>query len=282
MEVPTMPTPAVQQFAYGPISPIIAFVLSLIGAGFGLACAVRARQAPKRLRWRLLLVGAGALGGLGIWLMQLIAVQGFDVPPLEIRYSVPMVAASLVAAVAVMAAALLLAGPHRPTPWNVAIGGPLLGVGIVAVNYLGVAAIQVDGDIGYRPRPVAVSILAAVAGGCALIWFSTYARRAGLIALGAVVFAAAACVSHYSGMLALRITPSTGPKPPSGVAISDLVIPIVAVASLGLLSMLFVGLTLMNDDDTRPHYDSARSGSPAPMPLWPHGGDVRIDRSGIR
>ncbi|HEY2792367.1 MAG TPA: MHYT domain-containing protein [Micromonosporaceae bacterium] len=278
-----MPTPQVQQFAYGPISPIIAFALSFIGAAFGLACVVRARSAPRRLRWRLLLVGAGALGGLGLWLMQLIAVQGFDVPPLEIRFSLPMLALSLAVALAVMATALLLAGPHRPSPWNVLIGGPLLGVGMVAVAYLAVAAIHLNADIAYRPRPVAASILIAVAGATGLLWFSTYAQRAGSIALGALVFAVAACASHYSGMMALQVTPSHGVRPPTGVAIGDLVIPIVAVASLGLLSMLFVGLTMMSEEDSRPR--SGAAPVEAARPLWPRGGEdlpVRIDRSGIR
>jgi NO-binding membrane sensor protein with MHYT domain len=245
-----MPIPAVHQFAYGPINLILAFVLSLIGVAFGLACAVRARRSIMiRNRLRLLLIGAAAIGGVGIWLMQFIAMQGFDVPSMEIRYSIGLIALSLLLSVAVLVAALVFVGLNQPSPWRVLVAGPLAGGGIAGVNYLGMAAMRLDGTIGYQPRLVAFSILIAVVAGVSVLWFSVMVKSAISIAAGAVIFATAVCAVHYIGMLALQIRPSATPSAPAGVALNDLITPIVALSLLGLLSMLFVGLTVMNDDD---------------------------------
>lgn len=71
---------AIDHFAYGLLTPVVAYIMSSVGSMLGLLLTSRARLVgAKEGRWWL--AGAAiAIGGTGIWTMHFIAMMGFAVP----------------------------------------------------------------------------------------------------------------------------------------------------------------------------------------------------------
>src|SRR5690349_19530197 len=69
------PMAEVHHFAYGWITPIMAYSLSVLGSLLGLICTSRAlRLATGRKRIGWLVLAAISLGGTGIWVMHFMAM----------------------------------------------------------------------------------------------------------------------------------------------------------------------------------------------------------------
>ncbi|MCQ0019291.1 MHYT domain-containing protein [Actinomadura madurae] len=100
----------VHHFAYGPLTPAAAYVMSFVGSLLGLLCTTRARASAGGSRAYWLALAALAIGGTGIWVMHFIAMLGFSVAHTEIRYDVPLTLLSCLTAIAVVAVGLFLVG----------------------------------------------------------------------------------------------------------------------------------------------------------------------------
>src|SRR6266540_4310840 len=140
----------IHHFTYGWVTPVLAYALSVLGSMLGLTCASRVRGADTRGRraWWLTLA-AWAIGGTGIWVMHFMAMLGFAVVGSDIRYDVPITAASAAVSIAVVGVGLFIVGMGRLTPLRLAAGGLLTGLGVNAMHYMGMAAVRVDGDVHY-------------------------------------------------------------------------------------------------------------------------------------
>ena len=254
-----MSMPIMEQFTYGPVNPIVAFIMSLIGAVFGLGCVARARrcfQRSARLRW--ILLGSFAIGGVGIWLTHFMAMVGFDMPSMQIRYNLALIAASLAIAIGAVGAGLLVACfPKvsvftRPSKPRILVGGTLIGIGVAGMHYTGMTAMQLAGNVSYEPRLFVASIVIAIVASVVTLWITLIAKSARVVGLAAAVFALAVCSTHYTAMTALHVDAHPTAVPPVGINPLSLVVPLIVIAILALLAMLFAGLTLMGDDDLAP------------------------------
>ena len=92
----------VHHFSYGPLTPVAAYLMSFVGSFLGLLCMSRARASTGRSRASWLSLAALAIGGTGIWVMHFIAMLGFSVSGMPIRYNVPVTLLSCLTAVAVV------------------------------------------------------------------------------------------------------------------------------------------------------------------------------------
>jgi NO-binding membrane sensor protein with MHYT domain len=232
----------VQHFAHGVVNPAAAYVLAFLGSLLGLHCTVRARASHsqgRRARW--LVLAAFAIGG-GIWLMHFMAMLGFDVPASPVRYDPVFTAASAVSAIAVVGAGLFIAGTGRRTLAKVLIGGPLTGVGVAAMHYTGMAAVQIAGYISYDRRIVAASVLVAVCAATVALWLSVAVRGTGPIVTSAGIMAVAVCGMHYTGMAALHVhlVKNAGPVP--GIDPLGLLLPIVVITTAAIIALVFSAL----------------------------------------
>ena len=162
----------------GPYIIGLAFVMSCVGCGLGLSAMVRARSArgPARERW--LALGAVAIGGTGIWVMHFIAMLGYSLPNVQIRYNLPITLASLLVAVTVLWFGLrfTLRGGSIA---SVIPGGVVTGIGVAGMHYLGMAAMDVSASVQYRPWVVALSVLIAVTAATVALWFAANLDSAG-------------------------------------------------------------------------------------------------------
>jgi NO-binding membrane sensor protein with MHYT domain len=233
----------VDHFSYGLLTPALSYTLSVLGSLLGLVATARARNITdkgRRARW--LLLAAWAIGGTGIWVMHFMAMIGFTVPGLPIRYDIPTTVASWITAVVVVAIGLFIAGYSRPSAFKVVIGGIFTGVGVAAMHYSGMAAMRLPAIVTYDRTLVVASIWIAVIAATVALWFTVTLRRPVLLVIAALVMGVAVNGMHFTGMFAMRVTRAEGVGPPTGIVpaafLAPIVVFVVAVVVVLLASLL--------------------------------------------
>src|SRR5262245_6140312 len=90
---------------------------------------------------RLWLLGGAFSMGVGIWSMPFVGMLAFSLP-IPMGYDVPVTLLSLVIAVVVSCFALHTVTRSTMSTKNLLVGGVLMGVGIGAMHYTGMAAME--------------------------------------------------------------------------------------------------------------------------------------------
>ena len=80
--------------------------------------------------------------------------------------------------------------------------GVIVGIGVAAMHYTGMAALRFPGTLAYRPDLWAASLGIAVTAATAALYLASRARVGGHNIVAALVMAAAICGMHYVGMAA--------------------------------------------------------------------------------
>ncbi len=151
-------------------------------------------------------IGGGALSmGLGIWAMHFVGMLAFSLP-IVLVYDIPRTLGSMVPAVVAAAVALNVVRWKGFGPVQAAFGGTIMGLGISAMHYLGMDAIQVFPGIVYDPLLVTLSILLAIVASTAALWLTFRFEPGPLLnwrkSAGAVGMGVAIASMHYTGMAA--------------------------------------------------------------------------------
>ncbi|MFD0817382.1 MHYT domain-containing protein [Micromonospora zhanjiangensis] len=254
----------VHHFAYGWITPVLSYALSVFGSLLGLTCAIRLRAASttrQRVWW--LALASFALGGTAIWSMHFMAMLGFAVDGAVLRYDVGLTLASAVIAVAALAVGLAVVG-LRAGAVRLLTGGLITGLGVAGMHYTGMAAMRLSGDIGYDRVRVVLSVLIAVVAAVAALWLAMTVRRPLAVAGSALVMGIAVNGMHFTGMTAMsvRLRPVAGPT--EGATVSTLLVPIVlAVIVVGIGLAYALMLAPSTEDLTGPAYLEARQAARA-------------------
>ncbi len=246
------------------LTPAIAFSVSVIGSFLGLSFAYRARRTSGFARWQWTFLAALALGGMAVWSMHFIAMMGFRLTGTAIRYDPVLTIASGVIAIVVMGGALSLSLGRRSTPWLL-LSGLLLGGGVLAMHYTGVASMNVHGELHLDPLYVAASCVIAIAAATAALWFATRVRRVGANAGASLLMGVAITAMHYTGMAGVhhQAPEFTRYGAPEGSTVPDLLLPLIVILFVFLLvCSLFL---LLGVDEERTDY-SRRPGHAAPAP----------------
>ncbi|MFC1414949.1 MHYT domain-containing protein [Streptacidiphilus sp. N1-12] len=211
-------------FTYGFVNPLLAYLIAVIGAALGLRCTVRAISLPPERRRGWLLLAASAIG-CGIWTMHFIAMLGFSVTDASIVYNVPLTLLSLVVAVVVVGLGVFYVG-YRPQGWGtLLVGGTLTGVGVAGMHYLGMAAMNVNGTVGYKPLIVAASIGIAVFAATAALWMTLNIRGLWASVASALIAGVAVCAMHYTAMEAVTVKLTYGLYP-HGTPAAQFILPV--------------------------------------------------------
>ena len=226
----------------GPFIIGLAYVMSCVGCALGLAAMARARSAKGAARERWLALGAVAIGGTGIWVMHFIAMLGYSLPNIQIRYNLPITLASLLVAVAVVWFGLrfTLAGGSIS---SVIPGGIVTGIGVAGMHYLGMVAMDVSASVHYRLWVVALSLLIAVTAATVALWFAANLNSVAAILGAAMVMGVAVCGMHYTGMAAMIVTTSPSTTA-AGLTAPQLLGPLGVVVSVSTFAILLtIGLS---------------------------------------
>jgi NO-binding membrane sensor protein with MHYT domain len=239
----------VSEFSYGPLTPLLGFAVSFLGAFLGLRCTTRARayRGWGRARWLLL---AGVSLGVGAWLGHFIDMLGFGVPGEIVRYSVPETVASALLAVVVMWGGLFVTGYSDRTR-RLVLGGLLIGLGIASMHFAGMAAMRMPGSVSYDPAWLLLSTVVAIVGGIAALW-SVLRLRGIWPAVGASMITAAAIGGmHYAGMAGIRMTGQPMAVPVAGAPAAGFLLPAVVIIGTLIFLISFAVALAPSEDEIR-------------------------------
>ena len=142
-------------------------------------------------------MSAIALGG-GIWSMHFVAMLGIQMPVL-FYYDAAITLASALLAILIVGIALLLLHFRERTPFTLSAAGALVGFGILAMHYVGMAGLQLCRAV-YTPFGIIIAVVSAVGLCTTAIWIAYDQRTNRNILLGALCFGAAVSAVHFTAM----------------------------------------------------------------------------------
>ncbi len=200
------------QGSYDPAYVVMSYLIAALASYLALALARRLSN-PKNLKIRNLLLSGGALClGAGIWAMHFIGMMAFKMD-MPMGYDPYLTISSLCVAIISGYGVLWLVGRERLLWWQILVGAVLLGCGISAMHYIGMAAMVMNGDISFQPRLFFLSVAIAIGASAAALWICFWhahrqGKRRHYLKIGAsLVMATAICGMHYTGMFAAVIVP---------------------------------------------------------------------------
>jgi signal transduction histidine kinase/CheY-like chemotaxis protein len=183
------------------VSIFVAIVASY--AALSLAGRVSESRGRAMLAW---IVGGAIAMGSGIWAMHFVGMLAFRLP-IPIAFDLSLTVASLLLPIA--ASGLVLWQVSRAElGWKrLGVSAVLMGIGINAMHYTGMAAMRMEPGIVYDPRLFALSVAIAIAASGLALWIAFHLRHnvphVWLPRIGAAVVMGAAIVGmHYTGMAA--------------------------------------------------------------------------------
>jgi PAS domain S-box-containing protein len=223
-----------------PIFVALSILTAWLGAwtALDLFRRVRAHAGAWQLAW---LAATAVAMGLSIWSMHFIAMLGFN-PGAEIRYDVQRTILSLLLAIATTAFAFFFArghGFHREL-----IGGVVMGAGICAMHYVGMAAVITDVTLTNEPVYVTLSFVVAITASTGALLVMRRDTTVTQRVLAAAVLGFAIVGMHFTAMAGVRVLPGTGPHVTDGV---DQLALAVAIATGTLFILLLALIAALSD-----------------------------------
>jgi len=203
----------VHNFSYGLLTPVLAYLMSCLGAFLGLRCTTRATASEGASRVRWLLLAAVSIGTTGIWVMHFIAMLGYSIGGQAISYNVPVTILSMLIAIAVVAVGLFIVGFGRGDDGRrLLLGGSIIGIGVAGMHYMGIWAMRMPDTMGFSLVLVILSVIIAMVAGTAALWAAI--RLSGLRAtlIASLIMGAAVSSMHYIGMAAMHVFRSAVPS----------------------------------------------------------------------
>ena len=202
-------------YDYGEVARSILIALAASYAALDLAGRITAASGRARTAW---LTGGAIAMGIGIWAMHFKGLLAFHLP-VTVDYHWPTVLVSLVVAVLASAVALYIVSRQKMGPVQAWTGSLIMGGGIAAMHYVGMASMRLAGSNPLCPPSRCL---------CPLCLPSCFLLPALLLAFGlreesevtdflrkigsaSVVMGAAISAMHYTGMAAARFMPSAVP-----------------------------------------------------------------------
>jgi len=185
--------------------------------------------------------------GTGIWSMHFIGMLAFSLP-IPLSYDIPTTVASLFIAITASAFALGVANRPRITLDHLCIGAVLLGGGISAMHYVGMAAIQITPMITYEPGLLLTSVVIAIVASFVALWLFFRLRRGRSwvmrLARLAAAFVMGLAISgmHYTAMAASRFSANalcTGAGTDQRWLALTIAVPAIAVLSITTILLVY-------------------------------------------
>src|SRR5918996_1215202 len=195
---------------HNPVLVALSVVIAIIASYTALDLAGRVVAARGRAQWAWLVGGAAAMG-TGIWSMHFTAMLAFQLP-IPVRYHVPTVILSDLAAVFASVLALWIVSRPALTRRLLIGGGLTMGTAIVIMHYTGMTAMRLQARLSYEPVLFIASIVIAIVASMAALWLAFRFRtiKTTKDALGklasAIVMGFAISGMHYTGMMAAKFT----------------------------------------------------------------------------
>ena len=150
--------------------------------------------------------------GLGIWAMHFVGMLAL-IMPMAVSYHLPTVLLSLLTAICASGVALFVVSRPKITMWQQIAGSAVMGSGIAAMHYVGMAAMRCAAVIVYDFRIAALSIGLAVVISLVALHLASQVRDEKQTSwrkiISALVMGSAIPLMHYTGMWAATFRSSS-------------------------------------------------------------------------
>ncbi|MCA1500959.1 EAL domain-containing protein [Bradyrhizobium sp. NBAIM14] len=208
-------------------------------AAISLFQRARATHGAGRLAWIAL---DAAVSGCGIWATHFIAMLAYG-PGSAGAYNIPVTILSLMLAISLTFVGLSIAVASSRPVWIV-VGGAIVGLGVAAMHYTGMAALEMPARLDWIGSTVAASVLFGIVFAALALFVA--ARGDGIRhALSATALLTLAIVAHhFTAMGAVLLTPDPT------IAISGLSVPpaslsfLTASAAVAIIAIALVAALL--------------------------------------
>jgi diguanylate cyclase len=189
--------------------------------------------ASARTSW----VAAAALAlGCGVWATHFVAMLAYH-PHMRINYKLGLTILSILIAIFVSGVGLAIAASGRLRA--ALVGGALVGGGIGAMHYTGMAAMDMAARIDYDPTMVAASLLVGIALTCVATGIGLTRFSFGPRVVATVVLTLAICSLHFTGMSATQFVADA-----SLADLSDSFEPSLLAIAIAAITVLVLALSL--------------------------------------
>ena len=135
--------------SYSPALVLISLCVAILASYTALDLTGRIATAKGRAV-HLWTAGGALAMGIGVWSMHFIGMLAFSLP-INLGYDFAITALSLLIAVVSSGFALWLVNQPRLPAWQLAFGALIMGAGISAMHYTGMAAMRMTPGIDYDP-----------------------------------------------------------------------------------------------------------------------------------
>jgi NO-binding membrane sensor protein with MHYT domain len=197
------------QGSYDRFLVALSILIAIFASFTALSLASRVRASAGWMR-RIWLAGAAiALGG-GIWSMHFVAMLAFSMPGMESSYNLALTLLSLVIALAFTGAGFAVMNWRTIQDNRIAAAGLLMGSGVVAMHYVGMAAMRMPATISYGRAWVGISVLIAIGAATSAVRLAAKDQKFEHRLVAAIVMGVAIAGMHYAGMRAATFTSIAG------------------------------------------------------------------------
>ncbi len=200
-------------------------------------------QTSKSMR-RIWVVSGGLCLGAGIWAMHFIGMLAFELP-CATAYDTTLTLLSTVPGILASVLAVNTISRQRLSTVHMLIGGVLIGTGVGAMHYTGMAAMQINGLIRYDAGLFVLSIVVAVVLAMLALWIKfrlqdRHTLGKGWVNLGsAVVMGLAVSGMHYTAMLSAYFVSDSSVDVASGIDPSFLAMTVLLTSGLIVVAAIF-------------------------------------------
>ncbi|MGL4198187.1 MAG: MHYT domain-containing protein, partial [Allorhizobium sp.] len=225
---------------HDPLSLIAAVSICVFGAllTMRLFGRVRNTRGIARASWISL---TSVIGGAAIWTTHFVAMMGYEADVLA-GYEPTATLTSLVLAICITGFGFAIAAATQRS-LLIEAGGALVGAGIAAMHYVGMAGYQVQGHIEWNSTYVGISLVAGALFGA--LATSRVARPVTRFCRygGGVALVLAIASTHFIGMTAVTVVPDASAAMPANMlpeSVLTVVLMLVTVLILSIGSMTYV------------------------------------------
>lgn len=152
---------ALYQVTYNPLHLALAVFIAITGAYSAMYVSNKMFKLPqikKKIVWAVL---GGLSFGISIWLMHFITLLSLEINS-GLHYDISKTILSAIPILICGGLAIYVIGTKKKSALSVMVASMALGVGVMAVNYIGSSAMMIDGNIKYDYKIFSISIVIAM------------------------------------------------------------------------------------------------------------------------
>ncbi|MDP5009565.1 MAG: diguanylate cyclase, partial [Glaciimonas sp.] len=219
---------------------------------------VHRARGKQALSW---FIGGGMAMGTGMWGMHFIVLLAYHLP-IEITYKLGYTALSWGIAVLTSSFGLWLIKGEKLSRRRWLLGGIIMGCGMLAMHYVGMAAMEVINHIRYIPHLFAASIILAISGAIGMVWCAFYLRAGDTFMMhalrvgAALIMGLAMTVMHSVGAAAAHLSVTSLTLDNEGLDHTFLAL---TIASFTLITSSFALMLAYIDIRSRRHADALKA-----------------------